>query len=69
MKSSGDSQWILPVDLKAGRHEFKFVVDGKWVHDPQQATDVNDVGSHNNVVDVDEAGEDQTFETHNRKRH
>jgi hypothetical protein len=57
MKSSGDSQWILPVDLKAGRHEFKFVVD------------VNDVGSHNNVVDVDEAGEDQTFETHNRKRH
>jgi len=44
--------WQLPVELQRGRHEFKFVVDGRWCHDPDQTNNINDVGSLNNIVDV-----------------
>jgi hypothetical protein len=26
--------WLLPIKLKAGRHEYKFIVDGRWMGDP-----------------------------------
>ena len=32
--SSGDFTAI--VDLHAGRHEYKFFVDGQWLHDPNE---------------------------------
>ena len=28
------------VDLPAGRHEYKFFVDGQWLHDPNEVTTV-----------------------------
>ena len=48
--------WQLPMELQRGHHEFKFVVDGRWCHDPEQNSGVNDVGSLNNVVDVEDVG-------------
>lgn len=37
---------------RAGKHEYKFYVDGKWVHDPTATAIANDHGSKNNVVEV-----------------
>jgi hypothetical protein len=34
IKSDGD--FIAIVDLPEGEHQYKFVVDGKWEHDPTQ---------------------------------
>eukprot|EP00794_Sanderia_malayensis_P000343 gene343-976_t len=38
------------IELLEGEHQFKFLVDGHWIHDPNQPT-VNDTyGGRNNVV-------------------
>ena len=40
------------VDLPAGRHEYKFIVDGQWKSDPNQTIIENQLGSYNNVITV-----------------
>ena len=40
------------VELPKGTHEYKFYVDGKWIHDPCAETTDNNLGSFNNVVHV-----------------
>jgi 1,4-alpha-glucan branching enzyme len=47
-----DEKWCLQLDLAPGEYEFKFVVDGKWIHDEGQASKINEMGSHNNIVIV-----------------
>lgn len=49
-KSHGDFVTIL--DLPEGEHQFKFQVDGQWVHDPGMSTIDNGLGSKNNVIKV-----------------
>lgn len=40
------------IELLEGEHHFKFLVDGHWIHDPNQPT-VNDTfGGRNNVVNI-----------------
>lgn len=39
----------------AGRHEYKFFIDGKWVVDENAAKTDNKFGSQNNVIAIDEA--------------
>lgn len=40
--------------LPAGEHEFKYVVDGEWVRDPNVETvKANPFGSYNMVLTVD----------------
>lgn len=34
VKSDGD--YVTIVELPEGEHQYKFVVDGKWEHDPNQ---------------------------------
>lgn len=59
MARDGDGVWRLDLaGVEAGRHEFKFVVDGAWVHDGQQESVANEHGSHNNVVVVAVAAND-----------
>jgi hypothetical protein len=31
-----DGDFVTIVDLPEGEHQYKFVVDGKWEHDPNQ---------------------------------
>ncbi len=45
--------WEKRLLLPPGRHEYKFVVDGKWLHDPDAGENVSNIyGSLNSVVEV-----------------
>ncbi|HYH03731.1 MAG TPA: hypothetical protein VEC37_11550, partial [Bacillota bacterium] len=50
MKREGDS-WVFPIYLEPGKHLYKFVVDGKWILDPQNRLwEQNKEGSGNSVM-------------------
>lgn len=34
LKNRGGGRWLLDMDVKPGRYEYRFVVDGKWTDDP-----------------------------------
>uniref|UniRef100_T1J982 5'-AMP-activated protein kinase subunit beta-1 n=1 Tax=Strigamia maritima TaxID=126957 RepID=T1J982_STRMM len=53
VKSHGDFVTIL--DLPEGEHQYKFQVDGQWMHDPAVRTTENDLGTKNNIVNVKRA--------------
>lgn len=45
--------WVVKADLKPGRYEYKFFVDGNWVNDPSCGACVpNAFGSQNCTVEV-----------------
>jgi 1,4-alpha-glucan branching enzyme len=47
------STWEKELTLKPGKYEYKFVVDGKWIADPNNKNTVwNSLGSQNSVVEV-----------------
>jgi len=50
IKSDGDFMTI--VDLPEGEHQYKFVVDGRWEHDPNQSTVDDTFNGKNNIVTV-----------------
>ncbi|XP_062617839.1 5'-AMP-activated protein kinase subunit beta-1-like isoform X4 [Saccostrea cucullata] len=50
VKSHGDFTTI--VDLPEGDHQYKFFVDGQWVHNTEEPTVTNDKGTQNNVISV-----------------
>lgn len=46
-----DGVWTLPVFLSAGKYTYKFVVDGKWIIDPDNPLyDENEYGTGNSVL-------------------
>ena len=50
---SGDGHYKAIVDVPPGRHEYRFVVDGKWHIDPNCAESVrNGYGSVNSIIVV-----------------
>ncbi|CAF1077484.1 unnamed protein product [Brachionus calyciflorus] len=50
IKSDGD--FMVIVELPEGEHQYKFVVDGKWEHDANQASIDDTFNGRNNVVTV-----------------
>jgi 1,4-alpha-glucan branching enzyme len=51
----GDGRWVGDLAVKAGRHEYLFVVDGQWVPDPNARETVqNPFGGTNSVLVVSE---------------
>jgi len=45
--------WEKRLTLSPGRYEYKFIVDGKWVHDPDARENIPNIfGSLNSVVEV-----------------
>jgi 1,4-alpha-glucan branching enzyme len=45
--------WHAKVELPRGRYEYRFVVDGQWMADPNAAEAVpNPFGSSNSVLNV-----------------
>jgi 1,4-alpha-glucan branching enzyme len=51
MKFSKAKQvWYAKVNLKKGRHEYKFFVDGTWIPDPIGEKTINPFGTENSVI-------------------
>lgn len=49
----GPQGWYLHGDLPPGRYEYKFIADGKWMHDPAAKENIgNEHGTLNSVLYV-----------------
>src|SRR5688572_19666709 len=44
--------WTFKKDMRCGKYEYKFIVDGEWVHDENKPTQLNSFGTPNNVMIV-----------------
>lgn len=52
-KKDRDGNWTIRVDLKPGKYEYKFFVDGSWWNDPNCGNLVtNNFGSQNCILEV-----------------
>ena len=53
MLKEGSAGWKATVPLTPGRYEYRFVVDGQWISDPNARESVkNQFGSTNSVIVV-----------------
>jgi 1,4-alpha-glucan branching enzyme len=54
MKKQKDGRFALGVRLLPGKHEYKFLIDGRWVTDPDHGhVAPNPFGSLNSVAHVE----------------
>ncbi len=51
-KKDLNGNWTVKVNLKPGRYEYKFFVDGSWINDPKSNAVYNPFGTQNSVVEV-----------------
>jgi 1,4-alpha-glucan branching enzyme len=53
MRQAQDGRWQATVRLQPGRYQYKFVVDGEWMPDPEAREAVcNEHGTLNSVIEV-----------------
>ena len=53
MENDGNGTWTKTVMLVPGTHEYKFLADNKWVHDPTNGSLIhNAFGTLNNIIEV-----------------
>jgi 5'-AMP-activated protein kinase regulatory beta subunit len=53
LKKDKNGLWALGLELKPGKYEYKFIVDGKWQNDPTNIdTVLNSYGTFNSVKKV-----------------
>nr|XP_033771707.1 5'-AMP-activated protein kinase subunit beta-2 isoform X1 [Geotrypetes seraphini]XP_033771708.1 5'-AMP-activated protein kinase subunit beta-2 isoform X1 [Geotrypetes seraphini]XP_033771709.1 5'-AMP-activated protein kinase subunit beta-2 isoform X1 [Geotrypetes seraphini] len=50
IKSHND--FVAVLDLPEGEHQYKFFVDGQWVHDPSEPVVTSQLGTINNLIQV-----------------
>ncbi len=49
-----NGKWIFPIFLKAGKHTYKFIVDGNWIIDPaNDLFEQNEYNTNNSVLWID----------------
>lgn len=54
MLTTGPGQWIKELALSPGIYEYQYVVDGRWINDPQaEKSTPNPFGGRNSVLVVD----------------
>jgi len=47
------SRWVTQLPLPPGKYRYRFVVDGKWMTDPNnERVETNEYGELNNVIEV-----------------
>ena len=52
-KKDSKGTWTVKVNLRPGRYEYKFVVDGSWINDPNCGSCVpNAFGGCNCAIEV-----------------
>jgi hypothetical protein len=44
--------WLKELELKPGVHQYKFIIDGQWKHDPAAPTVLDALGNINNYTTV-----------------
>ncbi|HTS18332.1 MAG TPA: protein kinase [Verrucomicrobiae bacterium] len=55
MHERSDGTWAASVQLPAGRYDYKFIVDGKWILDPENSVqEVDPDGSTNSVLVINQ---------------
>lgn len=54
MTKGAEGTWSVVVPFAAGRHQYKFVVDGQWIADPENGATAGEFG--NSVIEVDASG-------------
>jgi 1,4-alpha-glucan branching enzyme len=53
MKKQKDGSYAVTLQISPGRHEYKFILDGNWVHDPDATGVITNIfGSLNSVAVV-----------------
>ncbi|MFA4991711.1 MAG: isoamylase early set domain-containing protein [Candidatus Omnitrophota bacterium] len=53
LKKSKNGTWTRDLNLKPGRYEYKFVVDGQWQKDPFNSLFAkNTYGTENSVIQI-----------------
>lgn len=49
------NEWVFPVNLSAGKHLYKFIVDDKWIIDPgNKLWEQNEHGTGNSIVWIEQ---------------
>lgn len=52
-KKDSRGNWAAKINLKPGKYEYKFVVDGNWINDPRcTKTVTNPFGSQNSIAEI-----------------
>ncbi len=52
-KKDSKGNWVTKVNLRPGRYEYKFIVDGTWLTDPRCINySTNAFGTQNCVIDI-----------------
>lgn len=50
---NGNGEWKAEIELQPNHYQYKFVVDGNWIPDPQNDWKINDGGDNfNSIVKV-----------------
>lgn len=53
LKKTRNGVWTRELNLKSGRYEYKYVVDGQWQRDPlNNLFAVNTYGTENSVIEL-----------------
>ena len=48
-----DEGWAIALQIKPGEYEYKFIVDGNWIEDPENPSKAkNEFGEYNSVINV-----------------
>jgi len=55
MLTTGPGQWVKELALSPGIYEYQYVVDGRWINDPQAVKSTpNPYGGRNSVLVVEQ---------------
>ncbi len=50
--------WTITLDLNPGQYQYKFIVDGVWIADPENDATIDDgYGGTNSLLEIDQKGE------------
>jgi 5'-AMP-activated protein kinase regulatory beta subunit len=53
MRKGRGNTWTALAPMTTGEHEYKFIVDGQWMLDPDAPHRSNNIGSENSIIRVD----------------
>ncbi len=51
-RSGADGTFTATVELPEGTHEYKYIIDGKWLEDPASESVPNSFGTRNSIINV-----------------